>query len=46
MITVLAIIWVIVFISAILLAIGLGIADAFKVSSGEKSIYPELEDFE
>ena len=46
MITVLAIIWVIVFISAILLAISLGIADAFNVSSGEKSIYPEPEDFE
>ena len=46
MITVLAIIWVIVFVSVIFLAIGLGIADACSVANGEESIYPEPEDFE
>ncbi len=46
MVTVLAIIWVIAFVSVIFLAIGLGIADAFNVASSEKSIYPEPEDLE
>ena len=46
MVTVLAIIYGIAFISVIFLAIGLGIANAFNVASGEKSIYPEPEDLE
>lgn len=48
MATVLAIIWVIIFISLILLAVCLGCADAINVSSSKenKSIYSEPEDFE
>ena len=46
MVTVLAIIWVVAFVAVMFLAIGLGIADALNVASGEESIYPEPEDFE
>lgn len=46
MITVLAIIYGVVFVLVLLFAFVLGIADAINVSSGEKSIYPEPEDFE
>lgn len=46
MIAILAIIWVIIFISLILLAIFLGFADAINEARGEETVYPELENFE
>ena len=46
MITILAIIWVILCMSLILLAVSLGFADAINEARGEKTIYPEPEEFE
>ena len=46
MMTILALIWAIIFISLILLAVFLGFADAINTARGEESIYSELEDFE
>lgn len=46
MLAILAIIWVIIFITLILLAIFLGFADAVCEARGEETIYPEPENFE
>ena len=42
---ILGIVWVVVFISAILVALGLSFYDAAARANGEKGIYPDPEDF-
>ena len=46
MVTVLAILWVIAFISVMCLAFGLSLYDAAAKANGEEGIYPEPEDLE
>lgn len=46
MVAILAIIWLIIFITLILSAVFLGFADKINEARGEETIYPEGEDFE